>query len=86
MNNRYTNKNVSLKKFNCHILETVYLSSVIALNLQQSRCAMIRYGKLNDAQILKKIIEVCGLENVSYTDEGLEAVVFTAQGDMRQVT
>ena len=47
---------------------------------------MIRYGKLNDAQILKKIIEVCGLENVSYTDEGLEAVVFTAQGDMRQVT
>jgi len=50
----------------------------------QSRCAMIRYGKLNDAQILKKIIEVCGLENVSYTDEGLEAVVFTAQGDMRQ--
>lgn len=31
---------------------------------------MIRYGKLSDAQILKKVIEVCGLENVSYTDEG----------------
>jgi len=35
---------------------------------------MIRYGKLSDAQILKKVIEVCGLENVSYTDEGYEPV------------
>lgn len=50
----------------------------------QSRCAMIRYGKLTDAQVLKKIIEVCKLEGVSYTDEGLEAIVFTSQGDMRQ--
>ena len=47
---------------------------------------MIRYGKLSDAQILKKVVEVCALENVSYTDDGLEAIVFTAQGDMRQVT
>lgn len=46
---------------------------------------MIRYGKLNDAQILKKVIEVCDLEKVSYADDGLEAIVFTAQGDLRQV-
>ncbi|CAK9828117.1 Replication factor C subunit 2 [Anthophora retusa] len=50
----------------------------------QSRCAMLRYGKLSDAQVLAKIIEVCEKENVSYTDDGLEAIVFTAQGDMRQ--
>ncbi|CAK9796492.1 Replication factor C subunit 2 [Anthophora plagiata] len=50
----------------------------------QSRCAMLRYGKLSDAQVLAKIIEVCKKENVSYTDDGLEAIVFTAQGDMRQ--
>ena len=50
----------------------------------QSRCAMLRYGKLTDAQILAKILEVCQKENVSYTDDGLEAIVFTAQGDMRQ--
>ena len=31
----------------------------------QSRCAMLRYGKLTDAQILAKVIEVCGKENVS---------------------
>ncbi|KAF7388925.1 replication factor C subunit 2 isoform X1 [Vespula maculifrons] len=50
----------------------------------QSRCAMLRYGKLSDAQILAKVIEVCQKENVSYTDDGLESIVFTAQGDMRQ--
>lgn len=50
----------------------------------QSRCAMLRYEKLKDSQILAKLLEVCDTEKVSYTDDGLEAVVFTAQGDMRQ--
>merc|ERR1712241_217670 len=50
----------------------------------QSRCAMLRYSKLTDAQVLAKVIQVCKLENVEYSDDGLEAVVFTAQGDMRQ--
>lgn len=31
----------------------------------QSRCAMIRYGKLTDAQILAKILDVCKKENVN---------------------
>ncbi|XP_026286122.1 replication factor C subunit 2 [Frankliniella occidentalis] len=50
----------------------------------QSRCAMLRCAKLTDAQVLAKILEVCEKEQVSYTDDGLEAIVFTAQGDMRQ--
>lgn len=50
----------------------------------QSRCAMLRFTKLSDAQILAKLIEVCQHENVSYVEDGLEAIVFTAQGDMRQ--
>jgi len=50
----------------------------------QSRCAVIRFGKLGDPQILSKLLHVCASENVNYTDEGLEAVIFTAQGDMRQ--
>jgi len=50
----------------------------------QSRCAMLRYSKLSDAQVLAKIQEVCKLEGVDYSDDGLEAIVFTAQGDMRQ--
>jgi len=50
----------------------------------QSRCAMLRYSKLSDAQVLAKVLEVCKQENVDHSDDGLEAVVFTAQGDMRQ--
>lgn len=50
----------------------------------QSRCAILRYSKLTDKQLLKRILEICELENLSYTDDGLEAIIFTAQGDMRQ--
>jgi len=30
----------------------------------QSRCAMLRYSKLTDAQVLAKVIEVCEKEEV----------------------
>ncbi|XP_053685270.1 replication factor C subunit 2 [Sabethes cyaneus] len=50
----------------------------------QSRCAMLRFSKLSDAQILAKLIEVCQKEALNYDEDGLEAIVFTAQGDMRQ--
>jgi len=50
----------------------------------QSRCAMLRYSRLSDAQVLAKLLRVCRLEEVSHTEDGLEAVVFTAEGDMRQ--
>ncbi|VDP02969.1 unnamed protein product [Soboliphyme baturini] len=49
----------------------------------QSRCAVVRFSKLADAEILARLLEVCKSEGVTYTDEGLEAVIFTAQGDMR---
>ncbi len=62
------------------------LSLSFLFSFFKSRCAMIRYGKLTDAQILQKMIEVCKLEKVSHTDDGLEAIVFTAQGDLRQVS
>lgn len=50
----------------------------------QSRCAMLRYSKLTDAQVLAKVQDVCKVEGVEFSDDGLEAIVFTAQGDMRQ--
>ena len=51
----------------------------------QSRCAVLRYSKLSDSQVLERLLAVCEKEDVSYTDDGLEAVIFTSQGDMRQV-
>merc|ERR1712038_1419121 len=50
----------------------------------QSRCAMLRYSKLSDAQVLANLLTVCDKENIPYGDDGMEAIVFTAQGDMRQ--
>uniref|UniRef100_A0A8C9CSK2 Replication factor C subunit 2 n=1 Tax=Phocoena sinus TaxID=42100 RepID=A0A8C9CSK2_PHOSS len=50
----------------------------------QSRCAVLRYTKLTDAQILARLLCVIEKEKVQYTDDGLEAILFTAQGDMRQ--
>ncbi|XP_066298609.1 replication factor C subunit 2-like [Branchiostoma lanceolatum] len=50
----------------------------------QSRCAVLRYSKLTDNQILERLLFVCEKESVEHTDDGLEAVIFTAQGDMRQ--
>ncbi|MEQ2171344.1 Subunit of heteropentameric Replication factor C (RF-C) [Goodea atripinnis] len=51
----------------------------------QSRCAVLRYSKLTDGQILARLQKVVEKERLSVSDDGLEAVIFTAQGDMRQV-
>ena len=45
---------------------------------------VFRYSKLTDAQVLAKLLDVCEKEKVEYTEDGMEAVIFTAQGDMRQ--
>ncbi|ROL47615.1 Replication factor C subunit 2 [Anabarilius grahami] len=51
----------------------------------QSRCAVLRYSKLRDDQIMMRLTEVVEKENLHVTNDGLEAIIFTAQGDMRQV-
>ncbi|ORY95306.1 P-loop containing nucleoside triphosphate hydrolase protein [Syncephalastrum racemosum] len=50
----------------------------------QSRCAILRYSALSSDQILKRLDEICAKEGVRYDDKGLEAIIFTADGDMRQ--
>jgi hypothetical protein len=35
--------------------------------------------RLKDSQILANLLDVCSKENVEYTEDGLEAVIFTAQ-------
>lgn len=51
----------------------------------QSRCAIVKYTRLADEDVRKRVIQVCGYENVEYVEEGIDAIVNTAQGDMRQV-
>lgn len=50
----------------------------------QSRCAIIRYTRLSDTEILDRLLTVCEAENVTHVPEGLQAIIFTADGDMRQ--
>lgn len=49
----------------------------------QGRCAIVRRSKLGNNCIESRMVHVCELEKVCFTKEGLEAIVFTANGDMR---
>lgn len=50
----------------------------------QSRCVVVRYRRLADADLLARLRQVCTAEGVSHVEGGLEAVAYTADGDMRQ--
>ncbi|EMG49195.1 Replication factor C subunit, putative [Candida maltosa Xu316] len=50
----------------------------------QSRCAILRYNKLSDEEVLARLLEIIKAEDVKYNSEGLQALIFTAEGDMRQ--
>jgi len=50
----------------------------------QSRCAILRFSKLTDDQVLDRMIHVIRSEGITqYTNDGLEALIFTAGGDLR---
>lgn len=50
----------------------------------QSRCAILRYARLTDAQVVRRIMQIIEAEDVKYSDDGIAALVFSAEGDMRQ--
>ena len=49
----------------------------------QSRCAIVRFTKLNDEEVLERLKVVLEAEAINYTNDGIEALIFTADGDMR---
>ena len=49
----------------------------------QSRCAIVRFTKLSDVEVLKRLQHVIKIEDLEPTQEGIEALIFTAEGDMR---
>ncbi|KAL7670686.1 hypothetical protein ACOME3_005614 [Neoechinorhynchus agilis] len=50
----------------------------------QSRCAIIRFGRLPDDSIIKRIEQIAFAENLKYTQSGLKAIAFSAEGDLRK--
>jgi len=50
----------------------------------QSRCAILRYTRLKQQEVLKRVKQVMEFENIiNYTEDGLSAILFVAEGDMR---
>lgn len=49
----------------------------------QSRCAIVRFTKLNDQEVIERLQVVAAKEDIEITEDGYEALVFTADGDMR---
>lgn len=50
----------------------------------QSRCAILRYARLTDAQVTERLLRIIDAEKVVFTEDGMAALVFSAEGDMRQ--
>ncbi|KAI9660294.1 MAG: replication factor C subunit 4 [Trizodia sp. TS-e1964] len=50
----------------------------------QSRCAILRYARLTDGQVVKRLMQICEAEKVEHSEDGIAALVFSAEGDMRQ--
>lgn len=50
----------------------------------QSRCAILRFGKLTNEEMLRRLLQIIKAEDVKYSDDGLSALLFCSEGDMRQ--
>lgn len=50
----------------------------------QSRCAVLRFNRLTNEEMKKRLCEVLQMENALYDESGLDSIMFTADGDMRQ--
>jgi len=50
----------------------------------QSRCCILRYTRLRNKEIVKRVKEVMDMENITnFTEAGLNSLLFIAEGDMR---
>jgi len=49
----------------------------------QSRCAILRYTRVPPELVLERLVRVAQAEGVGYSPEGMEALCFTADGDIR---
>jgi replication factor C small subunit len=50
----------------------------------QSRCAVFRFSPLADEAVAGQLREIAGAEGIDVTDDGIEALVYAAGGDMRR--
>ncbi|MFC6863533.1 replication factor C small subunit [Halomicroarcula sp. GCM10025817] len=64
------------------ILSCNYSSQII--DPIQSRCAVFRFSPLSDEAVESEIRHIAAAEGIELTDDGLDALVYAAGGDMRK--
>lgn len=50
----------------------------------QSRCVIIRFSKIDNDSMLKRLEEICILENFNYSVDALNNIILLSDGDMRR--
>ena len=50
----------------------------------QSRCAVFRFPPLSDDAISRRVREIADEEGIKITEDGLNAIIYVSQGDMRK--
>ncbi len=68
---------------NCRFILSCNYSSKIIEPIQ-SRCAVYRFSPLPDEEMRKRLLFIAENENVNITEDGLEAIVYISNGDMRR--
>ncbi|WP_135853439.1 replication factor C small subunit [Halorussus salinus] len=64
------------------ILSCNYSSKII--DPIQSRCATFRFGPISEEGVTEQILKVAEQEGIETTEDGIEALVYAADGDMRK--
>ncbi|MGQ4556418.1 replication factor C small subunit [Halobellus sp. GM3] len=64
------------------ILSCNYSSKII--DPIQSRCAVFRFSPLSDDAIRSQVVDIAEAEGIEVTEDGLDALVYAAGGDMRR--
>ena len=49
-----------------------------------SRCCIIRYKPISKDSVKARLSYICDKENIIYTDEGIDSIIFNTEGDMRK--
>jgi len=64
------------------ILSCNYSSQII--DPIQSRCAVFRFSPLGDDAVAAQVREIADAEGIDITEDGIEAITYAADGDMRK--
>jgi len=64
------------------ILSCNYVSRII--EPIQSRCAVFKFRPVPKESMMKRLAEICKKEDVKITEDGLEALIYVANGDFRK--